>query len=106
MKKDNKITINGVTYPCRLSIGAMNRYKRITGTDVSKMDNEDFEAVSTLIYCCLVSGCSAESVDHPFKSADHLADHLAVEELPAMVESVFGISVAAPADADTAKKKD
>lgn len=62
MKQQVKIVIKGQEYPCRLTLGAMRRFKRMTGKDVTTLTEGDVDDMVTLIYCCTQSACSADGV--------------------------------------------
>ncbi len=68
--KNRKITIGGKEYPCRLTMGALVRYKNETGEDVSKLREEDLSGQMMFIYCCVKSACNADGVafDYDFES--------------------------------------
>lgn len=63
--KQGKITIGGVDYPCRVTMGAMLRFKRETGKDVSAMNGNDVAELVTFMWCCVKSASSADGVDMP-----------------------------------------
>lgn len=67
MKEITKITINGNEYPCRITMGAMLRFKRETGRDVSQMADDDVADMVTFLWCCIASACHADGV--PFDIA-------------------------------------
>ena len=69
------ININGQEYPCRLTLGAMRRFKRITGKDVTALTEGDVDDVVTLIYCCTASACNADGVAFAL-TIDDFADSL------------------------------
>ena len=58
-----RIKINGNEYPCRVTMGAMLRFKTETGKDVSKMDVTDVTEQVTLLWCCIVSASKADGVE-------------------------------------------
>ena len=75
-KKLLKLTIGGKAYPCRVTMGAMTRFKHECGKDVSKMDQGDIGELVLFIYCCVKSACNADGVafDMDFETfADHLS---------------------------------
>lgn len=53
-------TSDGRRWPCRLTLGAMRRYKRETGEDVSRM--KDTSDMGVLVWCCCQSACSADGI--------------------------------------------
>ena len=52
-------TSDGEEYPCRVTMGALLRYKRETGKDVSELDG-NLTDMLTLLWCCTASACKAE----------------------------------------------
>lgn len=70
-----KIQIGGKEYPCRMTLGAMRRFKRETGKDVSAITEADIDDMITLMWCCAVSSCNADKT--PFDmTLDDFADSL------------------------------
>ncbi len=53
-------TSDGKTYPCRLTLGALRRFKLETGEDAEHVSSASDIAV--LIWCCCKSACSADGV--------------------------------------------
>ena len=80
MKKNaNKmIKVNGKEYPCRILMGAMLRFKRHTGKDVSEMSPTDTADLITFLWCCVVSSCNADGVEFGL-SLEDFADGLDAE---------------------------
>lgn len=60
-----KVNINGVDYPCRPTMGAMLRFKKETGKEVTELTNGSFSDLCTYLYCCVASACAADKV--PFE---------------------------------------
>lgn len=84
----NKIKIYGKEYPVRITMGAMRRYKRETGQDVSLMGN-DVGLLIVFMYCCVASACNADNV--PFQlDIDKFADGLGMDDLNGFAESMAG----------------
>lgn len=57
----NTIRIGGKEYPCYVTMGAMLRYKRLTGREVNEAGG-----LSTSLeycYCAVASACAAEGVE-------------------------------------------
>lgn len=75
-----KIEINGKEYPCRVTMGAMLRFRRETGHDVSRMDSTDMEELVTMLWCCVASACAGEGVDFKMSLID-FADRLDPEAI-------------------------
>lgn len=61
-KKLMKLRIGDKDYPCRVTMGAMTRFKNASGKDVSKMDQSDISELVLFIYCCVKSACNADKV--------------------------------------------
>ena len=57
-----KLTVGGKEYPCRVTMGAMVRFKRATGKDVSQLNQSDISELVQFIYCCVQSACTADDV--------------------------------------------
>ena len=80
MKKifNKKIKVNGKEYPCRILMGAMLRFKRETGRDVSEMSSTDTADLITFLWCCVTSSCNADGVEFGL-SLEDFADGLDAE---------------------------
>lgn len=79
------ISIGEVSYPALLTNGAMLRYTRETGKDVS--DISAFGDWLALIYCCVVSGCKREGVSFAM-SLEDFADATTPEDIERWVSAV------------------
>ena len=76
MAKDVTIrikTTDGKVYPCRITLGAMRRFKQETGRDADGIVGASDLAV--FIWCCCVSACNADGVEFGF-SLDDFCDRL------------------------------
>ena len=83
MKKAINIQVGDRTYPFRMTLGAMLRFKRATGKEVTDLDDHNIEEVATLLYACLASASAADKV--PFNvSFDEFCDLVSVEDIEAM----------------------
>lgn len=83
----------------RITMGAMLRFKRQTGNDISRMGS-DLSQMAILMYCCVASACNADGV--PFDlDLDKFADGLQMDALNAFAETLK----AGDDDSDDAKKK-
>ena len=58
-----KIKIQGKEYPCRQTMGALLRYKRETGEDVSRLEGSDVSGMVVFLWCCVASACKADGVE-------------------------------------------
>lgn len=54
-----EISVNGKTYPCMPTMGAMLRFKTLTGRDVTQMEQGVTDTL-TYLYCCVQSACDRE----------------------------------------------
>lgn len=101
--KKLEITINGTSYPCKMTLGAMLRFKELTGKEVSEISQTEVSAMATLLYCCAASGASSEG-----KSLDltpvQFCDNISAEDLNAWASAVAEAEVT-PDAGDDAKKK-
>lgn len=58
-----RITVRGKEYPCRVTMGAMRRFRQMTGRDINTMKATELDDVLAFMYCCLASTCNADGVD-------------------------------------------
>ena len=65
LSKDNmtniEVVMNGVSYPCRPTMGAMVRFNEIAGKDITQIKN-DFTDMCKYLYCCVVSASAADGI--------------------------------------------
>ena len=87
MNQQIKIVIKGQEYPCRLTLGAMHRFKRMTGKDVTTLTEGDVDDMITLIYCCTQSACGADGVAFAL-TIDDFADCLELDSMKDVVQKV------------------
>lgn len=82
-----EITINGKSYPCRQTMGAMLRFKRETGKEVTDMDGGSLTDICTFLWCCIVSACKADGI--PFDmSLMEFADAVSPDDMSQWTKSV------------------
>lgn len=98
MQTPGTIKIQGRTLPCRASMGAMRRFKRLTGHEVSAIKSDDIDESVTFVYCCVAAACNADGVALDM-DLDMFADCLMPEDISAF----FGPSASEPVD--KSKKK-
>lgn len=80
MADHRTVTIGGLTYPLRVTMGAMVRFKRVSGRDVSMIGERDVSDLCLFLWCCIQSACSADGVEFGY-SFDDFADRLDAESL-------------------------
>lgn len=68
-------------------MGAMLRFHRETGKDVSKMDPTDVSELTTLLWCCIASASRADGVEFGIGLMD-FADTLDPETLTGFYTSM------------------
>ena len=94
-----RISINGKEYPCRITMGAMLRFKRETGKDASELKETDVAELVTFLWCCIASASKADDVEFGMSLMD-FADQLEPETLTG-----FYTSMSEDAPAGDAEKK-
>ena len=83
------IKIAGKEYPCRITMGAMVRFKQLTGHDISKIDGTDITEVATFMWCCVKSSCVADGEEFQMNVED-FADRLDVENVAVFTQLMVG----------------
>ena len=73
-------TDDGKEYPCRVTLGAMRRYKAVTGKEADSI--EGVSDMSTFLWCCCVSDCKADGKEFKW-DVDEFCDHVDVSALTA-----------------------
>ena len=81
-----EITINGVAYPCRQTMGAMLRFKEETGKEVTEIDPGSFTDVCTYLWCCIKSASKADGLNFDLSLMD-FADGVMPEDAKAWAEA-------------------
>ena len=81
-----EITINGVAYPCRQTMGAMLRFKQETGKEVTEIDPGSFSDLCTYLWCCVKSASKADGIDFSLSLMD-FADNVTPEEATEWAEA-------------------
>ena len=84
-----------------MTMGAMRRFKRITGKDVSELDGKaSVDDIITLMYCSVASACNADEVAFDMDE-EKFADCVGLED----VEAFSIIMNQKSGEAQEAKKK-
>lgn len=76
----NITTSDGKEYPCRITLGAIRRFKQETGRDAEIITGGADLAV--FVWCCCLSTCSADGVEFGV-SLDDFCDRLDMDALSA-----------------------
>lgn len=79
------ITVKEKELPCRPTMGAMLRFKKQTGREVSEMDGESLSDLCTYIYCCVQSACKADGISFDLSFMD-FADSIEASDIDAWKE--------------------
>nr|DAT94818.1 MAG TPA: tail assembly chaperone protein [Caudoviricetes sp.] len=82
----DKIKVYGKEYPMRMTMGAMLRFQRTTGKDVSQMGT-DVSLMIVFLHCCVTSACNADGVTFDL-DLDKFADGLDMNVLNDFAESL------------------
>lgn len=99
--KDVKIQIDGASFPCRQTMGAMLRFKRETGKEVTELHADSISDMVTFLWCCISSACQHDKIDFNLSLMD-FADSISNEDLAEWTSAVFS----APAEGnDKGEKK-
>lgn len=100
------ITINGQAYPFRQTMGAMLRFRRETGREVTQMGADALSDMAVYLWCCVRSACQADGVAFDMDLMTFL-DSLAPEDLTRWSEQAGGEAATSEEDAadDKAQKK-
>lgn len=80
MKKRVSMTINGAAYPCYPTMGAMLRYKDLTGKEVTEIKGGELSELCKYLWCCVVSASKREGKNFPLTLED-FADNVDLDML-------------------------
>ena len=87
------VVINGKELPCRPTMGAMLRFKKETGKEVTEIENGSLSDMCAYLYCCVASACAADKVPFSMSLMD-FADSLSPEDMTAWANAVQADSTA------------
>ena len=80
-----EVNIDGKVYPCKVSMGALLRFKNETGREFATVQATDVSDICVFVWCCAKSACQREKIDFPLTVMD-FADSIAPEELTAIFQ--------------------
>lgn len=92
-----EIEINGKTYPCRPTMGAMLRFKKETGKELTEMTDGNLSEFTTYLWCCIVSACKHDGIPFEMSLMD-FADSISANDLEKWTEQLQGTEVEAYED--------
>ena len=96
------VVSNGKAFPCRPTMGAMLRFKKETGKEVTEIENGSFSDMCAYLYCCVASACAADKVPFSMSLMD-FADSLSPEDMTAWANAVQAET--SPAEEGEEKKR-
>jgi len=95
--KKVEILVNGKAFPCRPTMGAMLRFKRETGRDITEMDAKSVTDTVTYLWRCVKAGCAREHVDFDLSLMD-FADNIDMEQIKRWAEAASSGQIAEAED--------
>jgi len=75
-----QIMINGEAFPCQPTMGAMLRFKKETGKEITEIDPKSFTELCTYLWCCVASASKRAGKKFDLSLMD-FADSLSPEEM-------------------------
>jgi len=100
--KKVELSINGEVFPCRPTMGAMLRFKRETGREVTDIKADSFSDLCTYLWCCVTSASKHDGKDFGLSLMD-FADCITTDD---MIEWAQSLQDEKDADAsDTTEEK-
>ena len=93
-----KVVINicGEAYPCSPTMGAMLRFKRETGKEITDIDPSSFTDLCTYLWCCVVSASKRDGKEFNM-SLMEFADSITPEDMAEWNKAIM-------ADAESAEE--
>lgn len=82
-----EILINGKPYPCCQTMGAMLRFKELTGKEATEINPRSLSDLCKFLWCCVVSACEREKREFPL-SLMEFADSIGDDEMRQWQEMV------------------
>lgn len=99
--KKVQITINGKSLPCRLTMGAMLRFKQEYGKEATEIEDGNVSEMCALLWLSVKSSCAADGIEFDFSLLD-FADRLSKDDLTKWAADLSDEAVAT--DEDDEKK--
>lgn len=101
--KHVRIIVNGEAYPCSPTMGAMLRFKRETGREITEIDIHSFTDQCTYLWCCVVSASKREGKKFDMSLID-FADSISIDDMTEWSQAVVQERQGDSADMDDEKK--
>ena len=86
-----EVKVNGKAYPCRPTMGAMLRFKKETGKEVTEIRDNAISELCTYLYCCVASASAADGIDFNL-TLEQFTDALAPDDMNEWVKQLQGKS--------------
>lgn len=102
--KRYEITVDGIAYPFVQTMGAMLRFKDVTGKDFSEFDASKTSDTIAWIWCCAVSASKREGKQFPL-TMEEMADLMTVEDMNDCLHSVSSGNVVEDGTGTAEEKK-
>lgn len=80
-RKMENITIKGKSYPFYMTMGALLIYKRMTGKEMSKVENPNIEDTMEIIYSIVKAASQANDIEFPYNDVVDFSCQLTPEQL-------------------------
>lgn len=100
--KKIEINVNGEAFPCSPTMGAMLRFKRETGKEITEIDPGSFTDLCTYLWCCVVSASKRDGKEFDMSLMD-FADNVTPDDMADWNMAISGVSDATE-DAEGEKK--
>lgn len=85
--KKVEILVNGKAFPCRPTMGAMLRFKRETGREITEIEQGSFSDICTYLWCCIVSASKHDGIDFNLSLMD-FADSISPDDMSAWNDAI------------------
>jgi hypothetical protein len=99
-----EVTINNVAFPCRPTMGAMLRFKKETGKEITEIKQDSFTDLCVYLYCCVASASAADGVPFSMSLMD-FADALNPDDMSAWAASIQNTDAKDVKNAEGEEKK-
>lgn len=95
--KGIEVNIGGTVYPCSPTMGAMLRFKRETGREVTEINPGSVSDMCTYLWCCVASACRREGKEFDMPLMD-FADGITPEDMAGWEKAVTDSQPDEPGD--------
>lgn len=99
-----EVIVNGEAYPCRPTMGAMLRFKRETGREVTEIQSESFSDMCTYLWCCITSASKHDGKIFDMSLMD-FADSITPDDMTEWAQSLSDGKDTSMDTPDNAEKK-